>query len=194
MEALEIRTVTEKDAGALLDIYAHYVKNTAVTFEYAVPGENEFRNRILRILEKFPYLAAVLDGEIVGYAYAGTFHPRAAYGWAVETTVYIKKEKKHMGIGRRLYQELEEILKEQNILNMYACIACPEREDEHLTRDSIVFHDHMGFRMIGEFRCCGYKFGRWYNMVWVEKHIGSHEEKPKKVRTFDEVKGKFGLQ
>lgn len=190
METIEIRKVTEKDAGELLNIYAPYVTDTAVTFEYTVPTEDEFRSRIIRTLEKFPYLAAVLNGEIAGYAYAGPFHPRAAYGWAVETTVYVKKDKKRMGIGKKLYCALEKVLMEQNILNLYACIACPEKEDEYLTRDSIRFHERLGYRMIGEFYQCGYKFERWYNMVWMEKHIGAHAEKPADVVPFPEIRQK----
>ena len=62
---------------------------------------------------------------------------------------------------------------------MNACVACPIGEnDPYLTRDSICFHEKLGYRMVGEFYQCGYKFGRWYHMVWLEKHIGSHEGTP----------------
>ncbi len=87
-----------------------------------------------------------------------------------------------MGIGRKLHDALEEVLKESGFLNMNACIAYPEVEDEYLTRNSVEFHSHLGYELIGEFHKCGYKFHRWYNMVWMEKIIGEHTEEQKKPR------------
>ena len=77
--------------------------------------------------------------------------------------------KKGIGIGTALYDKLEKILKRQNILNMNACIACTEIEDEYLTNASIRYHEHLGYRMVGWFTNCGYKFHRWYNLAWMEK-------------------------
>lgn len=81
------------------------------------------------------------------------------------------------GIGRRLYEELENILKQQGILNVNACIAYPQVKDEYLTKDSVLFHEKLGYTMVGIFHQCGYKFHRWYDMVWMEKFIGEHREK-----------------
>ena len=64
----------------------------------------------------------------------------------------------------------------QGILNVNACIAYPQTEDEYLTRDSVKFHEKLGYRMVGTFHQCGYKFGRWYDMVWMEKFIGEHSK------------------
>lgn len=175
-ENIQIRVAEETDAEELLKIYAPYVEHTAITFEYEVPSVQEFADRILKTKKKFPYLVAEKNGQILGYAYAGTFHERAAYDWAVETSIYIRQDKKKLGIGKQLYKALENVLKKQNILNLYACIAYPAQEDEYLTKDSVAFHAHMGYRLVGEFYQCGYKFNRWYNMVWMEKHIGEHEE------------------
>ena len=83
-----------------------------------------------------------------------------------------------------LYGALERALKKQNILNLYACIAWPEEEDEYLTKDSEAFHRRLGYRLAGEFRRCGYKFGRWYHMIWMEKHIGPHPDCPEAVVPF----------
>lgn len=189
MGEMKIRTATLDDAGALLDIYAPYVSNTAITFEYEVPTEAEFKRRISNILEKYPYLVAEKDGEMLGYAYASSFHSRAAYQWGVEGTIYVRQDKKMLGIGRGLYEELERILRLQNILNINACIAYPEKEDEYLTKNSVYFHECLGYRLVGEFYKCGYKFNRWYNMVWMEKHIGDHGETPLPVKSFKEVEG-----
>ena len=75
------------------------------------------------------------------------------------------------------YQRLqgEEILKKQGILNVNACIGYPQIEDEYLTQDSVRFHEKLGYSMVGTFHKCGYKFGRWYDMVWMEKFIGEHD-------------------
>lgn len=179
-----IRLAKPEDAGRLVEIYAPYVKQTAVTFEYEVPSVAEFRKRIESILKKYPYLVALQDGEIAGYAYAGVFNERPAADWAAEVAIYVERGRRRSGIGRALYEALEEALIRQNILNINACIACPEAEDEYLTYDSIRFHEHMGYRMAGRFHQCGYKFGRWYDLVWMEKHLGEHTAKPKAVKWF----------
>lgn len=179
---ITIRTATLSDAQALLNIYAPYVEHTAITFEYDVPSVEEFAFRIKNTLQKYPYLVAEKNGRLLGYAYASPFHERPAYDWAVETSIYVDQNIKHQGIGRRLHDALEDALRSQGILNMNACIAYPPEEDEYLDRNSVEFHTHMGYRLVGEFYKCGYKFHRWYNMVWMEKLIGNHlsDQKPPK--------------
>lgn len=171
---VQIRIATTEDVAALLKIYAPYVQKTAITFDYEVPTLEEFTEKITGLLKKYPVLVAESAEGIVGYAYANTFKNKQAYDWAVETTIYLAEDCKKKGIGRLLYDELERLLKAQNIVNLNACIAYPEEEDEYLTKDSVRFHEKLGYRMVGEFRQCGYKFNRWYNMVWMEKHIGEH--------------------
>lgn len=169
-----IRNATIDDAEQLLGIYAYYVTNTAITFEYDVPSLEEFRNRIDVTLKKYPYLVIEEDGIIQGYAYAGAFVGRAAYDHSCETTIYLDRNSKGRGYGRALYEALEQSLKDKGILNLYACIGDPVVEDEYLTRNSEQFHQHLGFSKVGTFHKCGYKFGRWYNMIWMEKIIGEH--------------------
>lgn len=186
--AVRIREATPKDAEALVEIYAPYVRETAVTFEYDVPSVAEFSGRIERVLEKFPYLVAENDGEIVGYAYAGAFHPRAAYQWCAEMSVYVKQNARRMGVGQMLYDEMEAILRMQRLTNVEACIAVPSAPDAHLTMDSVRFHEKMGYRMVGAFHQCGYKFDTWYDMVWMEKHIGEHTHSQPSVLRFGEIR------
>lgn len=182
-----IRIATVDDAEALSAIYAPYVKETAISFEYDAPDPDTFRARISKTLQKYPYLVAETDHEILGYAYTGAFVGRAAYEWAVETTIYLKAGRQKMGIGKRLYVTLENISKAQNILNMNACIGYPEIEDEHLTKNSVQFHEHMGYTIVGTFHNCGYKFGTWYHMVWMEKMIGEHVSDALPVIAFPEL-------
>lgn len=184
---IRIRRATAGDAVELVEIYRPYVEKTAITFEYNVPAEEEFRARIEKTLKRYPYLVAEKDKELLGYAYTGPFVGRAAYDWAAEVSIYLRENERGMGIGKRLYQAIEEISRTQNLTNLNACIASPDPEDEYLTKNSIGFHEHMGYRMVGEFHKCGYKFGRWYNMVWMEKIIGVHEAEPKPVAEFGKI-------
>ena len=189
MNDVKIRIAAVEDTQRILEIYEYYVRNTAITFEYEVPTAEEFRQRIKNTLKKYPYLVAVRDERIVGYAYAGAFHPRAAYAWCAELTIYLDHTAVKGGIGGKLYDALERALREMGIKNLYACIGDPQVEDEYLTKNSEQFHAHLGFTKIGEFHKCGYKFGRWYNMIWMEKIIGEHEEQTAKVRSFSEIEG-----
>lgn len=173
-----VRAATVEDAERLLAVYAPYIAHTAITFEYSAPSPAEFRARIAHTLEKYPYLAAEQDGEILGYAYAGTFIGRSACDWAAEASIYLRRDCRRAGLGRRLYTALEAVCRAQNIVNLNASVACADEEDEYLTRGSLLFHERMGFRQVGEFRKCGYKFGRWYNLAWMEKWIGPHEAVP----------------
>lgn len=185
--SISIRVAAIDDAKDLLEIYAPYITETAVSFEYDVPVLEEFQARIADILQKYPYILAEKDGEILGYAYTRAFVGRAAYDRSVETTIYLKMGKTGMGIGRMLYEALERISKAQNILNLNACIAYPEVEDEHLTMNSVRFHEHLGYRMVGTFHNSGYKFNTWYHMVWMEKIIGEHSASPLPVIPFPEL-------
>ena len=185
-ENVKIQVASVEDAEELLAIYAPYVEKTAITFEYEVPSVEEFKGRIAHVLQRFPYLKAVEDGKILGYAYVSPFKERAAYGWSVETSIYVDENVKHKGVGRKLHEVLEAVLKEQGILNMEACIGYPEVEDEYLDKNSVNFHAHMGYRMIGEFKKCGYKFDRWYNMVWMEKLLDPEIKHPKPIKWMEE--------
>ena len=186
-----IRFATEEDAEELLRIYSYYVENTAITFEFDTPALDEFKYRIRTIKAMYPYLVSEVDGKIVGYAYANTFKDRAAYDWAVETTIYLDKDARGKGYGKELYEALEKVLKAQNITNLYACIGYPEVEDQYLTKNSVQYHEHLGYRFIGTFKKCGYKFNRWYDMVWMEKMIGEHSKNQKEVILFREIEKNY---
>lgn len=144
--------------------------------EYDTPSVKEFQERMERTMSRgYPYLVIAQDHRIRGYAYAGPFIDRAAYGWTCEITIYLDHNARKRGMGRKLYEALEMKLREMGILNLYACIGFPEADDEYLTTNSADFHAHMGFVKAGRFHKCGYKFGRWYHMIWMEKMIGKHD-------------------
>lgn len=183
---MNIRVAEISDAEELLKIYAPYVENTAITFEYDVPSIEEFAIRITNTLKKYPYFVAEIEGEIVGYTYASSFHSRPAYQWCVETSIYVKSDMRGKGIGKLLYLKLEEALKKMGVLNLNACIGYPQVDDEYLTKNSEKFHQHMGYTKVAESHMCGYKFNRWYNIIWMEKMIGEHVINPVPVRSFSD--------
>lgn len=177
-EDLTIRNACPDDAAELVRIYAPYVRETAVSFEYEVPTVEAFAERVATTLERYPYLVAERDGGIVGYAYAGPFKARAAYDWSAELSVYVDRTVHDQGVGRALYEELEDRLRTLGLVNLYACITTSDKEDEYINFDSIYFHKRMGFTLAGRFRHCGCKFGRWYDMIWMEKKIADHVPDP----------------
>lgn len=177
-EKLTFRIAAPEDAPALLAIYAPYVERTAITFEYDVPSVEEFAGRIASTLETYPYIVAEMGGKPVAYAYAGVFHAREAYSHTVETSIYVAQDVRTLGVGTLLYTALENVLLAQNVFNVYACIAVPACEnDAYLTNGSVVFHEKRGYALVGRFRGCGYKFNRWYDMVWMEKFQGGHDKR-----------------
>lgn len=159
-----IRPATEKDIAAMLDIYGGYVLSSTATFEYTVPTLPEFTARFREITRCFPWLCCEEDGEILGYAYASAPFTRAAYAWCCEPSVYLKPGKTRQGIGRRLYEALEGLLKCQGFQISYALIT-----EEN--RSSIRFHEALGYRTAGILDNCGFKFGRWLGLRWMEKRL-----------------------
>lgn len=178
---MEVRLATPQDAEELLEIYRYYVEHTAITFEYETPSITEFRQRIKQTLKRYPYLAAVDGhGKIVGYAYASSFKNRVAYDWSVETTIYVDKDVKRQGIGKKLYEALEEILRKQHVINLDACITDPEIEDEYVTKNSVQYHEHLGYHMVGNFikaainSDVGMIWSGWKNILENIKNIQKH--------------------
>ena len=120
---MEIRIATTDDAKVIREIYAPYVLNTAVSFEYEIPSIAEFQNRIENTLKEYPYLVAVENDIVVGYSYAGPFHSREAYKHSAELSVYVRQDYRGKGVGSSLYLKIEELLIKQNIYTVHACIA-----------------------------------------------------------------------
>lgn len=125
MGKLKFRVARPEDAEALRTIYAPYVEETAITFEYEVPSVEAFRARIAHTLATYPYIVAIEENNIIGYAYVGRLHERAAYDWSVETSIYVDRCARKHGLGRQLYERLEAILRAMNIISVNACIAYP---------------------------------------------------------------------
>ena len=159
-----IRPATEQDVPEILSIYAPYVENTTVSFEYDVPCQRSFLQRFYDITAQFPWLVWEEDGRILGYAYASPPYSRAAFSWCAEPSIYLRPEAKGKGIGRKLYTVLERILSLQGYQVLYALITSENT-------GSIAFHEKMGYGFKVDFSNCGYKFNRWLGLFWMEKRI-----------------------
>lgn len=169
-----VRNANVEDTESILKIYEYYVLNTAISFECTVPSTSEFKERVIKTLKKYPYYVALLNDEIVGYTYAAPFCEREAYRFSAALTIYIDKNYTKQGIGKLLYNTIENRLIEMGITNLYASIGIPEIEDEYLNFNSLEFHKHLGFNPVGKFQKCGKKFDRWYSIIWAEKIIAVH--------------------
>ena len=159
-----IRPATDRDIPAILAIYAPYVENSTATFEYDVPCLKEFTQRFYSITAQFPWLVWEEEGEILGYAYASAPYSRAAFRWCAESSVYLCPQARGKGIARRLYAVLEEILRLQGYVVLYALVTGENT-------DSVRFHKKMGYKIQGIFPDCGFKQGRWLGLYWMEKRL-----------------------
>ena len=157
----EIRLVTLDDASAVAAIYAPYVTDTPISFETAPPTPEVMRERIRHYSATHPWLVHVAGGRILGYAYAGRHHERAAYDWSCEVSVYVDRTMHRQGIGRALYTALLEALRRLGYHNALAGVTEPNP-------GSIGLHEAMGFRRAGVNRNVGYKDGRWWDVAYLE--------------------------
>ena len=176
----KIRTVQLSDVEAILKVYAPFITDTCISFEYVVPSVEEFAQRIASISAEYPYIVLEEDGEIVGYAYSHRYLERVAYSWDVEVTIYLAPKVQGKGLGVILYDALEKLMALQNIKNLYSCIT---GDNVH----SIEMHRSMGYEMIGTFPKAGFKHDRWLDVVWMAKAIGEKENAPLPFVPFAEV-------
>lgn len=145
---MKLRFAVPEDAKALLRIYAQYI-DTNITFEYVLPSEEEFVERICSFSQVYPYLVCEENGRIVGYAYAHRLQERAAYQWNAELSIYIDRDARSRGLGRRMYTALTALLRLQGVKTAYAIITQPNERSERL-------HEAMGFARIGVMHSTGY--------------------------------------
>lgn len=183
MEKITFRCAQTGDAGRLADIYAPYVRDTAVTFECEPPDAGEFAGRIRDICQRYPFLAAVSGGVAAGYAYASSFHARAAYRWDAELSVYVDPRYHRRGIAAGLYSRLLQLLAMQGYLNAYALITLPNE-------GSMRLHEKFGFQNAGVWHGCGYKLGQWRDVICLEKRLCPLPSFPREPLAFDKLSQK----
>lgn len=159
-----LRVAGDGDIFPMLAIYAPYVRDTAITFEYEVPTAADFAGRLHQVLPDHPWLVCRGPGQVLGYAYAHRHMERAAYVWNVECSVYVLASARGQGVGRALYGALLELLRAQGVVNAYGCIAVPNEASEAL-------HRATGFSLLGRFPASGWKQGRWHEVVWYGRRL-----------------------
>ena len=184
-EAICVRAATPQDAEQLLEIYTPFVISedcsvSNVSFELTAPSLAEFRQRIVDISSKYPYLVGEKDGQILGYVYCHPYRERLAYQWSVEVTIYLAPAGQGKGLGRLLYETMEKLLCLQGVTMAYSCITLG---NEH----SIKMHEALGYRLIGTFSKSGYKNGQWLDTVWLEKQLQPCPKQPDNIKSWREL-------
>jgi L-amino acid N-acyltransferase YncA len=165
--AISIRNVDDRDMAAIQDIYAHHVLHGLASWEETPPDEAEMtRRRDAIVVDRFPYLVAEAEGEILGYAYASKYRPRPAYRHTVENTVYVKDGAHRRGIGRKLLAELIDRCTDLGLRRMVAIIGDSDNSG------SIGLHVNAGFAHVGIIPSCGFKNGQWLDQVIMQRSLG----------------------
>lgn len=165
---MPVRFAREADVPAMLAIYAPYVENTTVTFEYEVPSLSAFTARFRETVRQFPWLVWEEAGQVLGYAYGSAPFQRAAYQWCAEASVYLCPQARGQGIGRALYAGLEDILRRQGYQLLYALITSENAP-------SLAFHQALGYTFLADLPGCGFKLGRWLGVIWLQKRLNPVE-------------------
>jgi phosphinothricin acetyltransferase len=164
---VDIRPAAEADLPAITSIYDREVRHGTATFELTPPDLTEMTRRFRSLMDDgFPYLAATLEGEVVGYAYAGPYRPRPAYRFTVENSVYLAPAVHRQGIGMKLLRRLIEECEARSYRQMIAVIG------DSANAGSIGLHSRAGFQMIGTHPNVGFKFGRWLDTVMMQRALG----------------------
>lgn len=172
-DAITIRPATDADMDAVATIYAHHVLHGRASFETKPPTAGEMRRRRAGVVGKgLPYLAAEQAGEVLGYAYAGPYRPRAAYANTVENSVYLRPDAVGRGIGRRLLSALVAACEQCGLRQMVAVVGDSDNEA------SIRLHEKLGFRRVGVLRDVGYKHGVWLDSVLLQRSLGDGSSTP----------------
>jgi L-amino acid N-acyltransferase YncA len=178
----EVRVAAGDDAAAILEIYAPIVRDTAISFETEVPTEEEMRRRIRETTGTYPWLVGERGGELVGYGYAHAFHPRAAYRWSVEVSMYVRADARASGVGTAIGVEMTRSLQRMGVVTIFGGTTVPNPASE------AIFHAN-GFERVGVFPKVGFKLGRWHDVAWFVRRIAEPTGEPAELIPFSELPG-----
>lgn len=177
---MQIRVATPADARAIAEIYAPIVRETVISFEAAPPSAEEMAGRISRTLKSHPWLVAVEDGAILGYAYGSQFRARAAYRWTCEVSAYVDGSTRRGGVGKALYRQLLDTLRRQNFHTALAIITLPNAA-------SVGFHEFFGFEPTGTVAEIGFKFGAWHDVTTLRLALSDSATQPPEPISFPDL-------
>jgi L-amino acid N-acyltransferase YncA len=170
---VSIRPATSADIPAIARIYAHAVKHGTASFEIEAPDPAEMARRQRELVDAgFPYIAAELDGRLLGYAYAGPYRVRPAYRFTVEDSIYVDHRARRSGVGRMLLDHLIAHATDRGFRQMIAVIG------DSAQTASVELHRAAGFRMVGTLESVGHKFGRWLDSVIMQRALGPGATNP----------------
>lgn len=168
-----IRPSCDEDLDAITRIYAHHVLHGTGTFETTPPTRDEMAGRRADVLGKgLPWLVIEVDGQVMGYAYGNWFKPRPAYRYSVEDSIYMAPESAGKGLGKLLLTELLAQCERAGVRKVMAVIG------DSANGGSIGVHKALGFEQVGVVQSCGWKFGRWLDIVLMQKSIGQGDSAP----------------
>jgi len=168
-----IRPSRDQDLPAITAIYAHHVLHGTGTFETEPPSEADMVGRRADVLAKgLPYLVAEEDGRVLGYAYCQWFKPRPAYRFSAEDSIYLHPDAQGKGLGKALLAELARQAEAAGIRKLIAVIG------DSANKGSVGVHKALGFQPVGVIQSCGWKFGKWLDIVLMEKQIGAGDSTP----------------
>lgn len=168
-----IRPSTDDDLAAITRIYEHHVLHGTGTFETTPPTQADMAQRRADVLDKgLPWLVLEEQGQVLGYAYGNWFKPRPAYRFSVEDSIYLAPEAAGRGLGRLLLAELLAVLQRAGIRKVMAVIGDSDNAG------SVGVHRALGFTPVGTVQACGWKFGRWLDIVIMEKPLGEAHHTP----------------
>lgn len=179
---VEIRLAGPADAPACREIYAPFVRDSAITFETELPSESAFTDRLAETTPERPWLVCEDDGRVLGYAYASQHRSRDAYRWAVESSVYVAEDARRRGVGRGLYESLFAVLEHQGYRTVYAGITVPNPP-------STALHDALGFDRVGTYEDVGYKNGEWHDVAWWGRSLRDDDGPPSAPTPVDSLDG-----
>jgi phosphinothricin acetyltransferase len=175
-----IRLAGEYDAAQIAEIYRPFCESSVVSFEYTAPSLDEMASRLRVITGQFPWLVLDDGGRVIGYAYASRHSERAAYGWSVNTAVYVRQTHHRRGVGRALYTSLFELLVAQGYYKAYAGITLPNAGSTGL-------HESFGFTPVGIYKNVGYKNGAWHDVIWYQRALQGERIHPDPPRPMASV-------
>lgn len=168
-----IRPSRDQDIAAITAIYAHHVLRGTGTFEVEPPTEEEMAQRRADVLSKgLPYLVAQDQGRVIGYAYCNWFKPRPAYRFSAEDSIYLAADTSGQGTGRALLAELAAQAERAGMRKLIAVIG------DSTNAASIGVHRSAGFEHVGVLKACGWKFGKWLDVVLMEMPLGQGDTSP----------------
>ncbi len=177
---ISFRLAEEKDVADIHAIYIPFVQDTHVSFEYEIPSQAEIGQRVQKTLQHYPWIVAIEDNQVIGYAYAGSFRYRTAYSWSAESSIYLSPAAQGKGLGKNLYQRLLDLLKLQGFQTVYAGISLPNPISQR-------FHDSMGFDHLQVFQRIGFKKGRWHDVDFWQIVLDQKDDDPAMPRGINDL-------